>query len=133
MIRRPPRSTRTDTLFPYTTLVRSRRTWGASAERARPMIASRVLKRLLLPMLVLVAALAPAPARANDTDVQTVWRLLDYVGVDSGGAVADGQIITTAEYADMQEFSASIRPPIAAPPPHPQTTSPRTRAPSPPT
>src|SRR3546814_2974450 len=31
MIRRPPRSTRTDTLFPYTTLFRSRtscRTWG---------------------------------------------------------------------------------------------------------
>src|SRR3546814_9739049 len=30
MIRRPPRSTRTDTLFPYTTLFRSRR--GAGAE-----------------------------------------------------------------------------------------------------
>src|SRR3546814_9393901 len=29
MIRRPPRSTRTDTLFPYTTLVRSRRIGGA--------------------------------------------------------------------------------------------------------
>src|SRR3546814_5229915 len=29
MIRRPPRSTRTDTLFPYTTLFRSRRRgWG---------------------------------------------------------------------------------------------------------
>src|SRR3546814_11510172 len=27
MIRRPPRSTRTDTLFPYTTLFRSRNTW----------------------------------------------------------------------------------------------------------
>src|SRR3546814_7640616 len=27
MIRRPPRSTRTDTLFPYTTLFRSRRGW----------------------------------------------------------------------------------------------------------
>src|SRR3546814_21135446 len=27
MIRRPPRSTRTDTLFPYTTLFRSPRTW----------------------------------------------------------------------------------------------------------
>src|SRR3546814_1398207 len=27
MIRRPPRSTRTDTLFPYTTLFRSRREW----------------------------------------------------------------------------------------------------------
>src|SRR3546814_14259738 len=27
MLRRPPRSTRTDTLFPYTTLFRSRRGW----------------------------------------------------------------------------------------------------------
>src|SRR3546814_2558579 len=31
MIRRPPRSTRTDTLFPYTTLFRSRRTSSCSA------------------------------------------------------------------------------------------------------
>src|SRR3546814_5906251 len=30
MIRRPPRSTRTDTLFPYTTLVRSQRTQGGA-------------------------------------------------------------------------------------------------------
>src|SRR3546814_3477416 len=28
MIRRPPRSTRTDTLFPYTTLFRSTRAWS---------------------------------------------------------------------------------------------------------
>src|SRR3546814_7190476 len=34
MIRRPPRSTRTDTLFPYTTLFRSRR-GGRSRMRAR--------------------------------------------------------------------------------------------------
>src|SRR3546814_1365440 len=32
MIRRPPRSTRTDTLFPYTTLFRSRRSPGRYAE-----------------------------------------------------------------------------------------------------
>src|SRR3546814_15809285 len=87
------------------------------------MIASRVLKRLLLPMLVLVAALAPAPAWANDTDVQTVWRLLDYVGVDYGGAVADGHIISTAEYAEIQEFSASIRTPIVALPGTPEQHS----------
>src|SRR3546814_1229788 len=31
MIRRPPRSTRTDTLFPYTTLFRS--TWGSTSPR----------------------------------------------------------------------------------------------------
>src|SRR3546814_4672833 len=34
MIRRPPRSTRTDTLFPYTTLVRSGRLTG-SADQGR--------------------------------------------------------------------------------------------------
>src|SRR3546814_11475057 len=34
MIRRPPRSTRTDTLFPYTTLFRSQR--GHIRRRARP-------------------------------------------------------------------------------------------------
>src|SRR3546814_9087382 len=35
MIRRPPRSTRTDTLFPYTTLFRSPAPSGVSAPRAR--------------------------------------------------------------------------------------------------
>src|SRR3546814_3655424 len=41
MIRRPPRSTRTDTLFPYTTLFRSRRGGGRAEGRrqghARPL------------------------------------------------------------------------------------------------
>src|SRR3546814_7093451 len=35
MIRRPPRSTRTDTLFPYTTLFRSDRSGGHSRFRRR--------------------------------------------------------------------------------------------------
>src|SRR3546814_12966539 len=35
MIRRPPRSTRTDTLFPYTTLFRSARPTGEVAVRGR--------------------------------------------------------------------------------------------------
>src|SRR3546814_10880989 len=34
MIRRPPRSTRTDTLFPYTTLFRSPISLGAADERS---------------------------------------------------------------------------------------------------
>src|SRR3546814_4303495 len=34
MIRRPPRSTRTDTLFPYTTLFRSVRRWRGFARPA---------------------------------------------------------------------------------------------------
>src|SRR3546814_2480234 len=36
MIRRPPRSTRTDTLFPYTTLFRSPVSTAAAARRATP-------------------------------------------------------------------------------------------------
>src|SRR3546814_4852432 len=36
MIRRPPRSTRTDTLFPYTTLFRSGRHAGPPARRKYP-------------------------------------------------------------------------------------------------
>src|SRR3546814_14677558 len=39
MIRRPPRSTRTDTLFPYTTLFRS--VWPARLSRRRTRCASR--------------------------------------------------------------------------------------------
>src|SRR3546814_5241801 len=35
MIRRPPRSTRTDTLFPYTTLFRSRSVGGGAGQPAR--------------------------------------------------------------------------------------------------
>src|SRR3546814_1580152 len=36
MIRRPPRSTRTDTLFPYTTLFRSPARWNSSAPSNAP-------------------------------------------------------------------------------------------------
>src|SRR3546814_15535510 len=36
MLRRPPRSTRTDTLFPYTTLFRSRAAARSDAARAVP-------------------------------------------------------------------------------------------------
>src|SRR3546814_10417525 len=39
MIRRPPRSTRTDTLFPYTTLVRSHREVDRDRRLADPALA----------------------------------------------------------------------------------------------
>src|SRR3546814_3104472 len=43
MMRRPPRSTRTDTLFPYTTLFRARSVsaWGSTDADARPELAAR--------------------------------------------------------------------------------------------
>src|SRR3546814_13827504 len=64
MILRPPRSTRTDTLFPYTTLCRSRRT--AAQESARHLrrchllvagarLMARMLRRTALPVLLATA------------------------------------------------------------------------------
>src|SRR3546814_5757796 len=41
MIRRPPRSTRTDTLFPYSTLFRSARPPAASAACRPPLVIAR--------------------------------------------------------------------------------------------
>jgi high-affinity iron transporter len=78
------------------------------------------LKRLSLPIVLLAALLVPAAARADDAAVQTVWRLLDYVAVDYSGAVADGRIVSQAEYDEMREFSASVSRRIAALPAHPR-------------
>src|ERR1700759_2277740 len=79
------------------------------------------LRRLFLPFLLALLVLAPAAARADDAQVQTAWRLLDYMSVDYRGAVrADGSIISPSEFAEMREFSTSVAQRIAALPAHPQ-------------
>src|SRR3546814_5591351 len=50
MIRRPPRSTRTDTLFPYTTLFRS---WNPDPQRERAHMVS--VARFIVPIAALAA------------------------------------------------------------------------------
>ncbi|HEX8571346.1 MAG TPA: cytochrome c/FTR1 family iron permease [Allosphingosinicella sp.] len=77
----------------------------------------RLLFRGLLPLLLLLA-LAPAPASAQQAEVQTTWRLLDYVAVDYSEAVQGGRILNPAEYVEMEEFSASIRERLGALPEH---------------
>src|SRR3546814_14138702 len=57
MIRRPPRSTRTDTLFPYTTLFRSVRT--ALPPDAAVLAAQRGYLPARVPLLKRVGAVAP--------------------------------------------------------------------------
>lgn len=52
--------------------------------------------------------LVPAAAFAEQADVQTAWRLLDYMAVDYGGAVEGGRVKSAAEYAEMTEFAASV-------------------------
>lgn len=64
------------------------------------------MKRLLLPLLFLFALAGPAAATP---DLPKLVQLIDYVGVDYRGAVADGEIISEAEYAEMIDFTAAIR------------------------
>jgi high-affinity iron transporter len=47
---------------------------------------------VVLVLSVLLAGTSPAFAGTSDEDVQTAWRLLDYVAVDYAGAVADGKV-----------------------------------------
>src|SRR3546814_15050263 len=46
MIRRPPRSTRTDTLFPYTTLFRSDHDQAVSRDQDVPQVISLIQRRV---------------------------------------------------------------------------------------
>lgn len=78
-------------------------------------VAARRLMRTILAFLALTVGLAsPAFAGASDEDVQTAWRLLDYVAVDYRGAVADGQVKSAQEYAEMTEFSGAVEARILA-------------------
>src|SRR3546814_8956814 len=62
MIRRPPRSTRTDTLFPYTTLFRS-----SSVTRIR----SETSQRKLTPMSCVICLLRSALAAVSRSEEHT--------------------------------------------------------------
>lgn len=74
----------------------------------------RLLKAHVILVFTLLGIMFPVMARAVPGDVQTVWRLLDYVAVDYSGAVSNGQITSEAEYAEMTEFSATARLRIAS-------------------
>lgn len=59
-------------------------------------------------------------ARADTADVQTAWRLLDYMAVDFGGAVSGGRVKSASEFAEMTEFAASVSTRLATLPPTPE-------------
>jgi high-affinity iron transporter len=74
---------------------------------------------ILLGILTPLSALRAAPA-ADPNDVQTAWRLLDYVAVDYNGAVESGRIKSASEYAEMTEFAGSVSSRLAALPLKPE-------------
>lgn len=78
--------------------------------------------RFLAPAILMIATLLPVTSHAAETTppAQVAWRLLDYLAVDYGGAVRGGKVINDSEFAEMQEFSASVRDRLAALPKTPQ-------------
>jgi high-affinity iron transporter len=72
---------------------------------------------LIKPALALVASLMllliPAAATADPGDVQTAWRLLDYMAVDYGGAVANRALPATPERQSLIQRASQLQGVIA--------------------
>ena len=62
-------------------------------------------------MAALLALWSASPAWAADPaasdQAKQTWQLLDYLAVDYGGAVSNGQIQSASEYEEMKEFAAT--------------------------
>jgi high-affinity iron transporter len=74
----------------------------------------------VLAVFVLLASPAAARADADSGDVQTAWRLLDYISVDYAGAVANGRVTSATEYAEQKEFAGAVAAKLAALPAKPE-------------
>ncbi|MDR9375260.1 MAG: FTR1 family protein [Schleiferiaceae bacterium] len=70
-------------------------------------------KRIGIWMMALSLLALPVQA-GDDANARMMVHLLDYLAVDYSMAVDQGQIISEAEYAEMQEFSLTIREMTAA-------------------
>ena len=64
----------------------------------------KLFLKCFLAVLACCAVLPAARASAN-----SVLQLVDYVGVDYAGAVANGAVKSAAEYSEMQEFARRIQ------------------------
>ena len=78
-----------------------------------------LLARSILLVLLLLGLAVPAHAATTAQDVQTSWRLLDYIAVDYREAVASGKVVNSLEYDEMVEFSANVSSRFAALPDKP--------------
>src|SRR3546814_675881 len=67
--------------------------------------------RLLFALLAFLGLFASASVQAATPQqtAETTWRLLDYIAVDYAGAVDQGRVINGFEYAEMREFSGTVR------------------------
>ncbi len=88
---------------------------------------SGLIRGIIVALALLLGTLgSSAVAQANTADssvdssnVQTAWRLLDYVAVDYGGAVSGGKVKNMSEYTEMTEFVSSVSDRLNSLPPTP--------------
>lgn len=64
--------------------------------------------------LLAIAMCLSATVRAEEPDVRTTWRLLDYIAVDYASAVSEGGVADEFEYREMVEFSDVVARQVAA-------------------
>src|SRR3546814_14537148 len=81
MIRRPPRSTRTDTLFPYTTLFRSENARATAVPEPRYAAAH---KAGIITLNWVTDKIDEQIAKGKVIKAQTLAELADLVGIESG-------------------------------------------------
>src|SRR3546814_3490350 len=102
MIRRPPRSTRTDTLFPYTTLFRSIVADRAAQHRAEHA-ENAVPRRRLLPLLAVLrrdmSDLVPQHARQFGLVVHQRHELAGDIDIRSEEHTSELQSLMRISYA----------------------------------
>lgn len=70
-----------------------------------------------LSLTLLLGPLASADEPSIQNRAKQIWQVLDYLAVDYGAAVSDGQIIEEAEYIEMQEFSQNAEQQLSELPP----------------
>ena len=74
----------------------------------------------LAPACAAVAAERATNDPATIQSVRQTWKLLDYLAVDYGGAVTDGQVTSPSEFAEMNEFAEVAHNSVAALPAKPE-------------
>src|SRR3546814_18371657 len=106
MIRRPPRSTRTDTLFPYTTLFRS------VQRRGRQLVAAAVARQEHQPLAVQLAAQQRIGGRAEgrlDAAPLGVAEALDLVDAAAADNADDRRRSRLDRKSDVEGKGVAVR------------------------
>ena len=60
----------------------------------------RTLRVIAIAIILALAFGSAQPALAATSEVETTWKLLDYIAVDYRGAVSNGKVKSAGEFAD---------------------------------